>query len=141
MSGGRSSIATGATAAIVVASWLVSPHMWDAYVTSLRGEPDDSIWQIWWRLPLAAIVVVWGARGNHRWALMLAVFLAMPRWYFLSPVVLVGLFAVVRLPRPLPVPRLAPIGTPAPVPDASASYRGLGRPTDPRAVVMSGRID
>ena len=25
-------IATGATAAIVVASWLVSPHMWDAYV-------------------------------------------------------------------------------------------------------------
>jgi hypothetical protein len=102
-------IATGATAAIVVASWLVAPHMWDAYVTSLRGEPDDSIWQIWWRLPLAAIVVVWGARGNHRWALMLAVFLAMPRWYFLSPVVLVGLFAVVRLPRPLPVPRLAPI--------------------------------
>jgi hypothetical protein len=101
-------IATGATAAIVAISWVVSPHLWDAYITSLRGEPDSSVWQIWWRLPLAAIIVVWGARGDHRWALMVAVFIAMPRWYFLSPVVLVGLFALVRLPRPLPWAQLVP---------------------------------
>jgi hypothetical protein len=118
-------LATGATAAIVALSWIASPHLWDAYITSLRGEPDASVWQIWWRLPMAAIVVVWGARGNHRWALMVAVFIAMPRWYFLSPVVLVGLFALVRLPRPLPWPRLAPIarrfGSPVPQPAAATS--------------------
>ena len=101
-------IATGATLAIAIASRIVAPDMWHQYFATLGTEPDDSIWQIWWRLPLAAMVVVWGARGDHRWALIVAVFLAMPRWYYLSPVVLVGLFAVVRLPRPLPVPRLAP---------------------------------
>ena len=33
--------------------------------TTSRGSaarPDSSIWLIWWRLPLAALVVVWGAR-------------------------------------------------------------------------------
>ena len=49
-------------------------------------------------------MVIWGARNDHRWALMVAVFLAMPRWYYLSPVILVGLFPLVRLARPLPNP-------------------------------------
>ena len=51
---------------------------------------------------MAAAARCLGRRGNHRWALMVAVFLAMPRWYYLSPVILVGLFPLVRLPRPLP---------------------------------------
>jgi hypothetical protein len=96
------SIALGATLAIAIASLIVAPGLWQQYLAGLGAEPDGSIWQIWWRLPLAALVVVWGARGNHRWALMIAVLLAMPRWYYLSPVLLVGLFALVRLPRPLP---------------------------------------
>ena len=36
--------------------------------------------------------------------MIVAVFLALPRWYFLSPVILVGLFPLVTLPRPLPAP-------------------------------------
>ncbi len=95
-------IAMGATLALAIVSRMVAPGLWQQYFAALGAEPDGSIWQIWWRLPLAAIVVVWGARNDHRWALIVAVLLAMPRWYFLSPVVLVGLFAVVRLPRPLP---------------------------------------
>lgn len=99
-------IAVGATLAVAIASRLAAPDLWHQYFAALGAEPDTSVWQIGWRLPLAALVVVWGARHDHRWALMVAVFLALPRWYFLSPVVLVGLFPLVRLPRPLPLPAL-----------------------------------
>jgi hypothetical protein len=95
-------IAAGATMAIAIASRIVAPDLWNQYFGAVAAEPDSSVWQIGWRLPLAALIVVWGARNDHRWALIVAVFLAMPRWYFLSPVILVGLFAVVELPRPLP---------------------------------------
>jgi len=107
-------IALGATLAFAILSRSASPNLWQQYFAGLSTEGDGSIFLIWWRLPLAAIVVVWGARKNHRWALMVAVFLALPRWYFLSPVVLVGLFPLVRLPRPLPWPafHLRPLARP-----------------------------
>jgi hypothetical protein len=101
-------IAAGATLAIAVGSRLLAPDMWQQYFSALGSEPDGSIWLIWWRLPLAAMVVVWGARNDHRWALMVAVFLALPRWYVLSPVILVGLFPLVRLARPLPMAAWVP---------------------------------
>jgi hypothetical protein len=101
-------IAAGATLAIAVCSRILAPDMWQQYFSALGSEPDGSIWLIWWRLPLAAMVVVWGARNDHRWALIVAVFLALPRWYFLSPVILVGLFPLVQLARPLPFAALLP---------------------------------
>ncbi len=101
--------AAGATLAIALVSRLIAPDLWHQYFGALAAEPDSSIWHIGWRLPLAALVVVWGARNDHRWALIVAVVLALPRWYFLSPVVLVGLFAVVQLPRPLPWAGVAPV--------------------------------
>ena len=55
---------------------------------------------IGWRSPvMAAIVVDLGrAPRSPRWTMMVAVFLAMPRWYFLVvPSILVGLFPLVRL--------------------------------------------
>lgn len=99
-------IAAGLTVAIAVLSFALAPWMWHDYVGALAGAPDETPFKIWWRLPIAALVVIWGARSNHRWAMIVAVFLAMPRWYFLSPVILVGLFPLVRLPRPLPIPGL-----------------------------------
>ena len=98
------SIALGATLVLAIMSLITSPNLWQQYFEGLNTEGDGSVFLIWWRLPLAAVVVVWGARSNRRWALIVAVFLALPRWYFLSPVVLVGLFPLVRLPRPLPSP-------------------------------------
>ena len=95
-------IAIGATALIAGGSFLLAPDLWRQYFEQLGREPDDSIFVIGWRLPLAALVVIWGARTNHRWAMIVAVFLGMPRWYFLTPVILVGLFPLVRLARPLP---------------------------------------
>jgi hypothetical protein len=100
-------IAAGLTVAIATLSFVLAPWMWREYVGALAGAPDESPFKVWLRLPIAALVVIWGARSNHRWAMIVAVFLAMPRWYFLSPVILVGLFPLLRLPRPLPIPRLA----------------------------------
>ena len=124
-------IALGATMAIAAASLLFAPQLWREYVAGLGGSPDGSIWLIWWRLPLAALVVVWGARNDHRWALIVAVFLALPRWYFLSPVILVGLFPLVTLPRPLPFSAAVPamlhrgrVGIARPV--AAVSWRRIG---------------
>lgn len=99
-------IAAGLTVAIATLSFALAPWMWRDYVGALAGAPDESPFKIWWRLPMAALVVIWGARSNHRWAMIVAVFLAMPRWYFLSPVILIGLFPLVRLPRPLPIPQV-----------------------------------
>jgi hypothetical protein len=97
-------IAVTATAAIAAASWVIAPDLWPKYLAYLISVPDGTPWPVAWRLPVAAALVVWGASRDHRWALMVAVFLAMPRWYYLSPVLLVGLFPLVRLPRPLRVP-------------------------------------
>jgi hypothetical protein len=70
-------------------------------VLALPSRECHPLLRIEWRLPVAAIVVVWAARNDHRWALIVTLFLALPRWYYLSPVVLVGLFPLVRLPRPI----------------------------------------
>ena len=94
-------IALAATMVIAGVSVVLAPWMWGDYVQALAAAPDDSPYRIWWRLPIAATVVVWGARRDHRWTVIVAVFLAMPRWYFLTPVILVGLFPLVRFPRPL----------------------------------------
>jgi hypothetical protein len=98
-------MAMGVTLAFAVGSWVLAPDLWPKYLESLFVVPDTGPWTIAWRLPIAAALVVWGARGDHRWAVLVAVFLAMPRWYYLSPVVLVGLFPLVRLARPIRWPR------------------------------------
>jgi hypothetical protein len=119
-------IALSATAAIVVVSYLSAPSLWVQYVAALTSEPDGSPFVLWWRLPIAAAIVVWGARTDHRWAMVVAVALAMPRWYYLTPVILVGLFTVVQLPRPLlaPLRRRASAGVSVP---ATTSIGALPR--------------
>ena len=133
-------IATGATLGLALVSGLAAPDQWGRYVAALMVEPDSSVFLIWWRLPLAAVVVIWGARNDHRWAVLLAVFLSLPRWYFLSPVILVGLFPLVRLPRPLPgalwVRSLRP-GSPAV--RASAVQPAAATSVQPAAATSEGR--
>jgi len=120
-------IAMGATLALAILSRLAAPTLWQQYLVGLDGATDPYVPGIGLRLPLAAIVVVWGARNNHRWALIVAVFLALPRWYFLSPVVLVGLFPLVRLPRPLPGQMWFAARTSRPAPSQPAAATSDGR--------------
>jgi hypothetical protein len=101
-------MALGLTVAISAVSFAAAPWLWGDYLRGLAGAPDESAFKLWMRLPIAVLVLIWGARTNHRWAMVIAVFLALPRWYYLSPVVLVGLFPLVRFQRPLPIWRFLP---------------------------------
>src|SRR6476646_4342833 len=50
--------------------FLLAPDLCRQYIEQLGREPDDSIFVIGWRLPLAALVVIWGARTNRRWTMI-----------------------------------------------------------------------
>jgi len=82
-------IALGATAGIVAVSLAIDPRAWLEWL----GVIGDSVgktsgtWAalpipLWFRLPIAMVVVVWGARTDRRWAVPVAAMLALPAlWY------------------------------------------------------------
>jgi hypothetical protein len=82
-------IALGATAAIVAVSLAVDPRAWLEWIGVIGGSvgKTNGTWAaipipLWFRLPIAAGVVVWGARTNRRWAVPVAAMLALPAlWY------------------------------------------------------------
>jgi len=81
-------IALGATAAVIVASYLIIPGAWAEWVQVLvRIAGRDGTWAavpipFIARLPFAIAVVVWGARTNRRWTVPVAGMLALPAlWY------------------------------------------------------------
>jgi hypothetical protein len=81
-------IATGATVAVMIASWAVMPAAWAEWVDVLaRNAGRDGTWaavpvSLWARLPVAVGVVVWGARTDRRWTVPVAAMLALPAlWY------------------------------------------------------------
>lgn len=108
-------IATGATAAIAAASFAIAPQAWfdwaDVLVrtaTSGRGGTWASIpIPLLVRLPLAIALVVWGARTDRRWTVLVAALVALPAIWYGSLSMLIGLFAIDRLradPKPERVP-------------------------------------
>ena len=82
-------IAFGATAAIVAVSLAVDPRAWLDWVGVIGASAGKTsgTWAalpipLWFRLPIAVVVVVWGARTNRRWAVPVAAMLALPAlWY------------------------------------------------------------
>jgi hypothetical protein len=81
-------IASGVTAAIVLVSFVYAPNLWfewiDTLARSAQAPPlpiqPNALFPIplLVRLPIAAAIVVWGARGNRRWTLPVAVVIASP---------------------------------------------------------------
>ena len=77
-------IALGATAAIVVVTFVFMPAQWVAWISMLAdsaGTPPP--WPalpipLWLRLPVAAAIVTWGALRDKRWSVPLAAALAVP---------------------------------------------------------------
>jgi hypothetical protein len=83
-------IALGATALIAVLSFAILPDAWRTWVdVVLRNVAagKGGTWAsvpipLWIRLPVAVVVVVWGARTDRRWAVPVASMLALPAlWY------------------------------------------------------------
>ena len=113
-------IALGFTAAIAGVSLIAAPHMWLDWVgylaSNVSGNPGGA-WvpiPLWVRLPVAAALVVWGARTDRVWTVPVATTIALPVLWFAGFAVLA---ALVRLPTPRPEPERA-------VPDPTHS-RGL----------------
>jgi hypothetical protein len=109
-------IALGATAAIVAVSIVVDSRLWvswfrDSLLLTATGTPTNQPEipiPLVLRLPLAAALVVWGARTGRTWSVPVAATLASP---VLWPVSFALLAAFGRIP-----PRMAPVGAGAGVP-------------------------
>jgi hypothetical protein len=108
-------IALGATIAIVLGSFLVAPSLWFdwlAFLVRQSSMPMRTTWEfVVLPLPLrvlaAAGLVAWGARGNHRWTVVVAAYLAAPATYLPGLAMLVGVIPLLRYvaaPRPKPEP-------------------------------------
>ena len=81
-------IALGATAAVFAASAALQPNAWLAWRDVLLANAGKSgTWAavpipFLVRFPLAVVLVVWGARTNHRWTVPVSAMLALPAlWY------------------------------------------------------------
>jgi hypothetical protein len=81
-------IALGATAVVVGVSFVLVPEQWRTWVdVVIRNAGKGGTWAsvpipLWIRLPIAVVVVVWGARTDRRWTVAVASMLALPAlWY------------------------------------------------------------
>ena len=73
------------TGAIVAVSLLVNGQLWIDWLSFIVSTPEGgSVAQfqipipLWLRLPVAAVLVVWGARTDRRWTVPVAATLALP---------------------------------------------------------------
>jgi hypothetical protein len=81
-------IALGATAAIAAASALVMPQAWREWADVVVGNAGKGgTWAavpipLWARLPVAALLVAWGARTDRPWTVPVGAMVALPAlWY------------------------------------------------------------
>ncbi len=118
-------IALGTTATICLVSYILAPSLWTAWIDLLIGSlglpPRSSSIQIplWIRLPIAAVVVIWGARTDRRWTVVVSAMLAMPVFWYATPAILVGVIPDIRAKREARNRDAAEAMTPTPVPATS----------------------
>jgi hypothetical protein len=81
-------IALGATAAVAAVSFVFMPDAWQRWPQVLANNVGKGgTWAavpipFLVRLPFAVVLVVWGARANHRWTVPVSAMLALPAlWY------------------------------------------------------------
>ena len=95
-------IALGTTAALAVAAFILAPGLWADWITYISAAPqlvsDSSAIPIplWLRLAVAAAIVVWGARTERRWTVVVAATLALPVLWIAGFALLVGLVPELR---------------------------------------------
>jgi hypothetical protein len=99
-------VALAATAAIVAASWLFAPAgIWEQWFNVLFSNADRPIdsgsvpLPLWFRMPIAVVVICWAAAGNRRWALPIGCLLALPVIWYGSLSLLIACVPLVPIPR------------------------------------------
>jgi hypothetical protein len=105
-------VALGVTGVVVAVSVVLDGRLWGEWFNALAredaaallGRPLQS--PLWLRLPLGALLVIWGARTNRPWTVPLAATIAVPVLWLATLSILVALFAIDRPElRPAPVRR------------------------------------
>lgn len=94
-------VALGTTVAIVAISTVLTPDLWVDWVRSLAttSQPDVSnvvAIPLSVRLVVAAMLVVWGARTDRRWTVMVAATISLPVVWHHGLAMLVGVIALRR---------------------------------------------
>jgi hypothetical protein len=94
-------IALGVTGLIVGVSFLIGPSHWvDWFVSLARTTQDDPPLSVAvplvWRLVAATILVVWGARTDRRWTVVVAATISLPTLWVHGFAMLAGLIALQR---------------------------------------------
>jgi hypothetical protein len=90
-------IAIVATSLVLAVSFALAPEQWPAWIGSLgknaHGNLDFPLFPIPLlpRLGLAAALIAWGARSNHRWTLLVGTTLALPILWPANLAMLAGL--------------------------------------------------
>jgi hypothetical protein len=93
-------IALAVTAIVAAVSFVISPEAWIDWFRMLASTRELGAEWVVLPLPLALRViaavglVAWGARGNHRWTLPVAAFVALPAPYETALPMLVAVFPV-----------------------------------------------
>lgn len=105
-------IALVATLAAILLSVLVAPRLWGEWLELLATNSTGSPQGLYVPVPLALrlvvalVLVIWGARGNHRWTVPAAAFLALPIiWLYDGLAVLAGVAGVLYRMRPSAIDR------------------------------------
>ena len=103
----RLAVALGTTAAIAVVSAIIAPSLWPAWIsyvldTGISPNVGTAAWvpiPLLIRLPLAVVLVVWGARTDRAWTVPIASMLALPVLWMVGLSMIVGALAVGRWPE------------------------------------------
>ncbi len=95
-------IALAATLVVTGLSFVIDPGAWLGWFAMLgRMEfptPGDGVFlpiPVWIRLPLMAILIVWGARSNRRWVLPVAVCFSLPTVWLNTPTIFVAVLPLI----------------------------------------------
>jgi hypothetical protein len=96
----RAAIPIAIAGALSLVSFAFAPHLWFQWVDwVLHGTPSVGEWPypypIWARLPISFVILVWAAKTNRPWAVVLASALSLPRLYFISPAILVAMIPLI----------------------------------------------
>ncbi|HEY7736743.1 MAG TPA: glycosyltransferase family 87 protein [Candidatus Limnocylindrales bacterium] len=95
------------TGAIALVSFLLAPSLWWQYVSAMRdnisfrpidGYPFDVPQVV--RLPIASLLVWWGARTNRRWTVPVAAVIGLPLIWWHGLAILVALLPILREAQP-----------------------------------------
>jgi hypothetical protein len=101
-------IALAATASIAAVSFVFAPWMWREWFEMLiaesgRGASARAVpIPLVVRLPVALVVVWWGARTDRPWTVPVAAFLAVPAMWWYSSVMLLAIIPIRRMRGPVP---------------------------------------